>query len=100
MSNPQNDAKTATAQEQDAIERASDLRKGIANVISDLDAFVDFITQHTEKRGIAEAIISKRELQSARHWLGEVLSYYPTGYRVTDNPKDPGSESKAVGVES
>jgi hypothetical protein len=45
---------------------------------------------------IAEMILSKRELQSARHWLGECLSFYDTGYRVTDNPKDPGSESKAV----
>lgn len=45
---------------------------------------------------IAEMTLAKRELQSARHWLGECLSYYDTGYRVTDNPKDPGSESKSA----
>lgn len=72
------------------IEKISNLRKGIANVILDLQ---DFLEQRPEC--IPELTLSKRELQSARHWLGECLSYYPTGYRVTDNPKDPGSESKA-----
>lgn len=44
----------------------------------------------------AEATLAKRALQTARHWLGESLAFLPTGYRVTDNPNDPGSESKAA----
>jgi len=54
-------------------------------------------------RNTAEGKICGRELsllitevQSARHWGGECLSYFPTGYRVTDNPNDPGSASKAA----
>lgn len=73
------------------IEEISNLRKDIAKILVRIE---DMLT----RRPIfgAELTLSKRALQTARHWLGECLAFLPTGYRVTDNPNDPGSESKAV----
>lgn len=72
------------------IEKISKLRQDIYLI---LDSINDFLVDRPEC--IPELTLAKRELQSARHWLGECLSYYDTGYRVTDNPHDSGSESKS-----
>ncbi len=70
----------------------------LSKLREDIYLAIGFMNQLLKNRPdcIAEMTLSKRELQSARHWLGECLSYYPTGYRVTDNPNDPGSQSAVV----
>lgn len=75
------------------IEKISNLRKEIFETIDHVN---EAMTGGDKPACIAELTLAKRELQSARHWLGECLSFYDTGYRVTDNPKDPGSESQAA----
>lgn len=90
MSNPQVQ-REPNADDATMIENLSELRKAVYLVIETMNGLLA-----NKPSCIAEMTLSKRELQSARHWLGECLSYYPTGYRVTDNPKDPGSESKAA----
>tara|TARA_Y100000310_G_C20653036_1_gene800519 strand:- start:609 stop:893 length:285 start_codon:yes stop_codon:yes gene_type:complete len=80
----------ATPEQKAAIEAVSNLRQMLYAVKEAAETF----------RDTAEGKICGRELsllitetQSARHWGGECLSHFPTGYRVTDNPNDPGSES-------
>lgn len=79
-------------QNPERVAQISELRK---KLYADLEELQDLIAAKPEC--IAEATLAKRELQSARHWLGECLSYYETEYRVTDNPNDAGSESKSAG---
>lgn len=74
------------------VQELSELRKQIYTTIEHLESNV---LQIRPACG-AEATLAKRALQTARHWLGESLAFYDTGYRVTDNPNDPGSESKAA----
>lgn len=73
------------------VETLGDLRKDIYYVIEDVEQLI-----LSSPECIAEAILAKRSLQQARHWLGEGLAFYKTDYRVTDNPNDPGSESKPI----
>lgn len=76
-----------------AIETISDLRKRLYQIRWDAEGF-----RKTPEgaRCARELSLLITEAQSARHWGGECLSHFPTGYRVTDNPNDPGSESKAA----
>lgn len=86
-----NEQETATPEQVGQVEEIGSLRKDIYTLIER----VNMLIEGRPAFG-AEATLAKRSLQTARHWLGESLAFLPTGYRVTDNPNDPGSESKAA----
>ena len=71
----------------------SEIRKALYKVKEMAESFR---TMDAAKDCGRELSLLITETQSARHWGGECLSHYPTGYRVTDNPNDPGSESKGA----
>ena len=76
-----------------AIEEISGIRQDLYRVKERAEKFRQ--TQESKLCG-RELSLLITEVQSARHWGGECLAYFPTGYRVTDNPNDPGIESKAA----
>ena len=80
---------TATPEQAAKIELLSSLRQDVFHMLARINRCLQ-----EKPECIAELTLAKRELQSARHWMGECLSFYPTGYRVTDNPTDPDSLSK------
>ena len=90
MSNTQAEGPT-TQEQKDAIEQLSDLRKSLHVVKDQAEALRNAPYMKVCGRELSLLIT---EVQSARHWGGECLAHFPTGYRVTDNPNDPGSESK------
>ncbi len=92
MSNEQQQG-TATEQERQAIDYISDLRKSLYEIKERAELFR---ASEEGKRCGCELSLLITEVQSARHWGGECLAHFPTGYRVTDNPKDPGSESRGT----
>lgn len=83
----------ATVGDATAIETISGFRKRLYEIKQDAEAFRN--TPEGKMCG-SELSLLVTEVQSARHWGGECLSFFPTGYRVTDNPNDSGSESKAA----
>ena len=82
-----------TAEDQLCIDTLSEIRKALYKVKEMAESFR---TMDAAKDCGRELSLLITETQSARHWGGECLSHYPTGYRVTDNPNDPGSESKGA----
>ncbi len=83
----------STPEQARAIEAISELRQDLYKVKEKAEAFRD---TKEGKDCIREISLLITEVQSARHWGGECLSHFPTGYRVTDNPNDKGSESKGA----
>ena len=71
----------------EAISKISQSRLELARAIDEIDVIIAYIATLEAKPDIAEATLAKRAAQQSRHWLGETLAFYPTGYRVTDNPK-------------
>ena len=85
----------STQQQSNRILECSEIRKALFLQIVAIDDLIASIAQMEGKPGIAEATLAKRAAQTARHWIGETLAFYPTGFRRSDNPNDPGSESTA-----
>jgi len=90
MSNLQVD-REPTAEDAHAIIELGGIRSALYEIKKRAEAFRN--TDHG-KAAAREISLLITEVQSARHWGGECLSHYPTRYRVTDNPEDPGSESQ------
>lgn len=92
MSNEQT-TRPATADDALCIDLISNLRKDLYLVKEKAEQFRNAPAAKDCGRELSLLIT---EVQSARHWGGECLSHYPTGYRVTDNPNDKGSESTSA----
>lgn len=80
-----------TPEQKEAIAQISELRKALYQIKEHAETLREMEFMKPCGRELSLLIT---EIQSARHWGGECLSHFPTGYRVTDNPNDPGSESK------
>lgn len=61
-----------------------------------IKAIDEKLAQPAKPKCIAELILAKRKLQEARHWLGECLGFYPTGYQKTDLAGEPATRSRAI----
>ncbi len=73
-----------------AIVLISDERKALATQIENLNRFKELPDAKASGRALACAIT---KLEEARMWLGKALEPLPTGYKQTDLPTVPGSDS-------
>lgn len=61
------------------VEEISQLRMKAFQLLLDLEKVIE-----SKPECIAELIIAKREIQSARHWMGESLGFYETDFEPKD----------------